>query len=152
MNVHQPRDLHEIRSFLGLTSYFPRYTRKVRCYLDKREFDLYTDHQAPTWIFSPGDRTSNAKLARWAMELPNLLFRVYHKPGTTMGHVDGLSRLPVERVASLAMKDLLNPVNEPPFENPPAPGVVVHEPTDPPPRLSRWMNPWTTVRRKRRKR
>ncbi|OWZ15983.1 LOW QUALITY PROTEIN: hypothetical protein PHMEG_00010280 [Phytophthora megakarya] len=93
-------------------------TRKFRCYLDKREFDLYTDHQALTWIFSPGNRTSNAKLARWAMELSNLQFKVYHKPGTAMGHVDGLSRLPVERVAALTMADLLNPTNGPFPEGP----------------------------------
>ncbi|OWY95108.1 hypothetical protein PHMEG_00034976, partial [Phytophthora megakarya] len=38
-----------------------------------------------------------------------------------MGHVDGLSRLPAERVASLAMADLLNPANEPFGEDPPEP-------------------------------
>ncbi|KAE8970769.1 hypothetical protein PR001_g27106 [Phytophthora rubi] len=84
-------------------------TRKFRCYLDKREFDLYTDHQALTWVFSPGNRTTNAKLARWAMELSNLQFKVHHKPGTSMGHVDGLSRLPMDTVAALLMRDLLNP-------------------------------------------
>ncbi|KAE8988354.1 hypothetical protein PR003_g23459 [Phytophthora rubi] len=84
-------------------------TRKFRCYLDKREFDLYTDHQALTWVFSPGNRTTNAKLARWAMELSNLQFKVHHKPGTSMGHVDGLSRLPMDTVAAISMRDLLNP-------------------------------------------
>ncbi|KAE9036786.1 hypothetical protein PR003_g6925 [Phytophthora rubi] len=84
-------------------------TRKFRCYLDKREFDLYTDHQALTWVFSPGNRSSNAKLARWAMELSNLQFKVFHKPGTTMGHVDGLSRLPMATANALTMADLLNP-------------------------------------------
>ncbi|OWZ08446.1 LOW QUALITY PROTEIN: polyprotein [Phytophthora megakarya] len=92
-------------------------TRKFRCYLDKRDFDLYADHQALTWIFSPGNRTSNAK-PRWAMELSNLQFKVYYKPGTAMGHVDGLSRLPIERVAALTMADLLNPSNGPFPENP----------------------------------
>ncbi|KAE9200610.1 hypothetical protein PF004_g18959 [Phytophthora fragariae] len=84
-------------------------TRKFRCYLDKREFDLYIDHQALTWVFSPGNRTTNAKLARWAMGLSNLQFKVHHKPGTSLGHVDGLSRLPMDTVAALTMRDLLNP-------------------------------------------
>ncbi|OWZ24445.1 LOW QUALITY PROTEIN: Retrotransposon Polyprotein [Phytophthora megakarya] len=95
-------------------------TRKFRCYLDKREFDLYTDHQALTWIFSPDNRTSNAKLARWAMDLSNLQFKVHHKPGTAMGHVDGLSHLPAERVGALTMADLLNPNYGPFPEDPPA--------------------------------
>ncbi|KAE8879464.1 hypothetical protein PF003_g36339 [Phytophthora fragariae] len=84
-------------------------TRKFRCYLDKREFDVFTDHQALAWVFRAGNRTGNAKLARWAMELSNLQFKVHHKPGTTMGHVDGLSRLQMESVNALTMADLLNP-------------------------------------------
>ncbi|KAG3117763.1 hypothetical protein PI124_g10694 [Phytophthora idaei] len=84
-------------------------TRKFRCNLDKREFDLYTDHSALSWIFSPGNRTTNSKLARWAMELSNSPFKVHHKPGTAMGHVDGLSRLEAGRVNALRMADLLNP-------------------------------------------
>ncbi|KAE9338447.1 hypothetical protein PF008_g12056 [Phytophthora fragariae] len=51
-------------------------TRKFRCYLDRREFDLYTDHKALTWVFNEGNRTSNAKLARWTMELSQLRFKV----------------------------------------------------------------------------
>ncbi|KAE9051323.1 hypothetical protein PR001_g1555 [Phytophthora rubi] len=51
-------------------------TRKFRCYLDRREFDLYTDHKALAWVFNEGNRTSNAKLARWAMELSQLRFKV----------------------------------------------------------------------------
>ncbi|KAG4061267.1 hypothetical protein PC123_g3848 [Phytophthora cactorum] len=44
------------------------------------------------------------------MELSNLQFKVHHKPGTAMGHVDGLSRLKTVQVNSLRMADLLNPV------------------------------------------
>ncbi|GMF41059.1 unnamed protein product [Phytophthora fragariaefolia] len=90
-------------------------TRKFRCYLDKREFDVFTDHQALPWVFNPGNRTGNAKLTRWAMEPSNLQFKVHYKPGTAMGHVDGLSRLPMKNVNALTMADLLNP--ERPNEN-----------------------------------
>ncbi|KAL3666836.1 hypothetical protein V7S43_008454 [Phytophthora oleae] len=47
------------------------------------------------------------------MELSQLRFRVFHKPGTAMGHADRLSilhALPV--IASIAMQDLLNPMEE----------------------------------------
>ncbi|GMF49356.1 unnamed protein product [Phytophthora fragariaefolia] len=76
-----------------------RATRKLRCYLDRTEFHLYTDHKALTWVFNERNRTANTKLARWAMELSQLRFKVYHKPGTSMGHVDGLSRLLSQRSA-----------------------------------------------------
>jgi hypothetical protein len=51
-------------------------TRKFRYYPDRQEFDLYTDHKALTWVFSAENRTNNAKLARWAMELSQLRFKV----------------------------------------------------------------------------
>ncbi|GMF52601.1 unnamed protein product [Phytophthora fragariaefolia] len=88
-------------------------TRKFRCYLDKRHFDLYTDHQALTWVFSPGNRTSNSKLARWAMVPSNLAFKVHHKPGKSMGHVDGLSRLLHNHPNAVTMAHLLNPDETP---------------------------------------
>ncbi|GMF42734.1 unnamed protein product [Phytophthora fragariaefolia] len=175
LNVKRPVDIHGIRSFLGLTSYFRRYIpgyasisaplerlkvkdapfewnedcegdfrrlkrdlmkppilvypdgrKRFKLYVDSsryavgaclmqevdgrdRVFDLYTDHQALTWVFSPGNRATNSKLARWAMELSSLQFKVHHKPGVSMGHVDGLSRLPVNTVAALSLRDLLNP-------------------------------------------
>ncbi|GMF21075.1 unnamed protein product [Phytophthora fragariaefolia] len=61
-----------------------------------------------TWVFSPENRTSNAKLARWAMELSQLNFKVYHKPGASLGHVDGLSRLPSASGCAITIDDLLN--------------------------------------------
>ncbi|GMF48867.1 unnamed protein product [Phytophthora fragariaefolia] len=50
------------------------------------------------------------ELARWAMELSSLDFKVLHKPGKSLGHVDGLSRLPMVNVCAIRMYDLLNPV------------------------------------------
>ncbi|GMF28614.1 unnamed protein product [Phytophthora fragariaefolia] len=93
-------------------------TRKFRCYLDRTEFDLYTYHKALTWVFNENNRTTNAKLARWAMELSQLRFNVYHKPGTAMGHADGLSRLHTDTVCALTIADLLNDVSSPPGEGP----------------------------------
>ena len=70
-------------------------TRKFRCYLDKHEFDLYTDHKALTWIFGEGSRTGNSKLARWAMELSQLNFKIHYRPGDQHGNADGLSRMSI---------------------------------------------------------
>jgi len=80
-------------------------TRKFRQYIDRRHFNLYTDHSALTWLFNDGARTGNSKLARWAMELQGLDYTVYHKPGTQMGCVDGLSRLPVAALLSKIRRD-----------------------------------------------
>ncbi|KAE9353801.1 hypothetical protein PR003_g3692 [Phytophthora rubi] len=93
-------------------------TRKFRCYLDRTEFDLYTDHQALRWVFNENNRTTNAKLTRWAMELSQLRFKVYHKPGTAMGHADGLSRLHSDSICALTIADLLNDDPSPPDEGP----------------------------------
>ena len=76
-------------------------------------FDLYTDHQALTLIFSKYTRPSNAKVARWATKHSQLRFKVYHKAGTLMGHADGLSPLhQLNPVSTMTMRDLLNPVDQ----------------------------------------
>ncbi|KAE8876932.1 hypothetical protein PF003_g38990 [Phytophthora fragariae] len=112
-------------------------TRKFRCYLDRTEFDHFTDHKALTWVFSEGNRTTNAKLARWAMELSQLRFKVYHKPGTSMGHADGLSRLHSETICALTISDLLNDDSTPPSEGsvpvgeaPPPSSLIESSPTE----------------------
>ncbi|OWY94548.1 LOW QUALITY PROTEIN: Retrovirus-related Pol Polyprotein from transposon 412, partial [Phytophthora megakarya] len=62
-------------------------------------------------VFNENNRTTNAKLARWAMELSQLRFKVFHKAGTLMGHVDVLSRLHTTTIAPITMADLLNDSN-----------------------------------------
>ncbi|OWZ16124.1 LOW QUALITY PROTEIN: Retrotransposon Polyprotein [Phytophthora megakarya] len=89
-------------------------TRRFRCYLDRQELDLSTDHKALTWVFNENNRTMNAKLVCWAMELSQLRFMVFHKAGTLMGHVDGLSRLHTTTIAPVTMADLLNDSNSDP--------------------------------------
>ncbi|OWZ20833.1 Retrotransposon protein [Phytophthora megakarya] len=76
--------------------------------MDRQEFDLYTDHKALMWVFNKNNRTSNAKLDRWAVELSQLRIKVFHKADTLMGHVDGLSRQHSYTIATLNMADLPN--------------------------------------------
>ncbi|OWZ14511.1 Gag-pol fusion protein [Phytophthora megakarya] len=83
-------------------------TRKFRCYLGRQEFDLFTDHKALTWVFNENNRTTNVKLDRWAMELSQLRFKVFHNAGSLMGHVDGLSRLHTSTISPVTMADFLN--------------------------------------------
>ncbi|KAE8902186.1 hypothetical protein PF005_g5547 [Phytophthora fragariae] len=45
------------------------------------------------------------------MELSQLRFKVYHKAGSSMGHVDGLSRLYSNSVCAISLADLLNDAN-----------------------------------------
>ncbi|KAE8891022.1 hypothetical protein PF005_g7142 [Phytophthora fragariae] len=42
------------------------------------------------------------------MELPQLRFQVYHKAESSMGHVNGLSRVYSDTVCAVSMYDLLN--------------------------------------------
>ncbi|GMF23974.1 unnamed protein product [Phytophthora fragariaefolia] len=53
--------------------------------MDRSEFDLYTDHKALTWVFSGTNRV-----------------------GSSLGHVDGLSRLYSDLICAISMADALN--------------------------------------------
>ncbi|KAH9096420.1 hypothetical protein LEN26_017482 [Aphanomyces euteiches] len=87
-------------------------TRKFRPYIDRRHFDIYTDHEALTWLFNTGSRSGNHKLARWAMEIQGLDYNVIHRPGELNGAADGLSRLAVCPIQTRRMSRLNSaPVN-----------------------------------------
>ncbi|CAI7732521.1 unnamed protein product [Closterium sp. NIES-53] len=63
-----------------------------RVYLQGREFTLVMDHQPLTWLMTtPGLTGRNA---RWEMKLQEYDFKMKHRPGKTLQHVDGLSRNP----------------------------------------------------------
>ena len=78
-------------------------TRKFRPYIDRRHFDLYTDHGALKWLFNNGKRSGNHKLSRWAMELQGLDYTVHHRAGELNGCADGLSRLITSPVITRGM-------------------------------------------------
>ncbi|KAH9103881.1 hypothetical protein AeMF1_019899, partial [Aphanomyces euteiches] len=110
-------------------------TRKFRPYIDRRHFDIYTDHEALTWLLNTGSRSGNHKLARWAMKIQGLDYTVIHRPGELNGAADGLSRLAVCPIQTRRMSRLNSaPVNlqpslthegsspDPTESNTPAPG------------------------------
>ena len=53
-------------------------------------FEVWTDHANLTYFRSP--QKLNRRQARWQSELSEFNFTLVHKPGTTMGKADALSR------------------------------------------------------------
>ncbi|CAI7779207.1 unnamed protein product [Closterium sp. NIES-54] len=77
--------------------------KHFRVYLQGREFTLITDHQPLQWLMTHQGLTG--RNARWAVTLQEYDFKIRHRPGKTLQHVDGLSRNPpaAEPVHTLMM-------------------------------------------------
>ena len=58
------------------------------------QFEILTDHYALQWLRTM--KNESALLHRWAASLEDYRFTILHRPGKLQGHVDGLSRLPLE--------------------------------------------------------
>ena len=58
-------------------------------------FEDYTDHYALQLLNTM--RMGSALIHRWSAALEEYDFTVKHRPGKSQTHVDGLSRLPVDR-------------------------------------------------------
>lgn len=76
---------------------------KLSHYLDGSDLEIVTDHAALQWLLKVKDKPSsrqNNRLLRWSILLSQYSdkIKVVHRPGSTHGNVDGLSRL-VESVA-----------------------------------------------------
>ena len=65
-----------------------------RSYLISKPFEVYTDHKSLQWLRSM--KSESALLYRWAQALEDYEFEVKYRPGKKQGHVDALSRLPVQ--------------------------------------------------------
>lgn len=61
-------------------------------YLWGTQFTIRTDHAALTSLLTT--KEPQGRLARWVLLLQGYTFDILHRPGTSMGHADGLSRLP----------------------------------------------------------
>ena len=59
-------------------------------YLIGRPFTIVTDHKALTFLNS--SKSTNGRLARWALRLQPFTFSIKYRPGHANGNADGLSR------------------------------------------------------------
>lgn len=66
-------------------------------------FKIYSDQRSLQWLINKENKSS--RLTRWALELSEYNFQVQYKPGTSISHADGLSRLRVD-----AIKNLCEPI------------------------------------------
>lgn len=71
-------------------------------YLEGISFTIVTDCNSFTLTLEK--RLINPRIARWALELENYDYRVRHRRGELMAHVDALSRMPP--VASIEQCDI----------------------------------------------
>ena len=70
--------------------------KNFRNYLIANHFKVYTDHYSLQWLRSM--KNESALLHRWAGQLEDHDFEILHRPGKDQGHVDALSRLPMDVV------------------------------------------------------
>jgi len=79
-----------------------RAVERFRLYLYGLEFAIITDCNA--LVYAVTKANLNPRIARWILQLQNYRFKLMHRPGKKMAHVDALSRsvayvreLPIER-------------------------------------------------------
>ena len=68
------------------------FTRHFRHYLLCQNFTIVTDHSALQWLHSFKD--VDGLTARWLEKLAPFDYEVRHRLGKSIGHADGLSRIP----------------------------------------------------------
>ena len=81
------------------------FTRHFRHYVLGQKFTIVTDHSALQWLHSFKD--PNGITARWLEKLAPFDYEVRHRPGKSIGHADGLSRIPPNSINSIET-DLLS--------------------------------------------
>ena len=76
------------------------FTRHFRHYLLGRKFTIVTDHSALQWLHNFKD--PDGITTRWIEKLAAFDYDVRHRPGKSIGHADGLSRIPPASVNAVA--------------------------------------------------
>ena len=72
------------------------FTRHFRHYLLGRKFTIVTDQRSLQWLHNFKD--PDGLTARWLEKLAAFDYEVRQKPGKSIGHADGLSRVPQAKV------------------------------------------------------
>lgn len=83
--------------------------QKFRVYVSGLKFQVVTDCSALRLAWSKRDLSP--RIARWWLDLQEYDFDVEHRPGTSMSHVDALSRNPVA-INHIEDKDLINALQD----------------------------------------
>lgn len=81
-----------------------RAIERFHLYLYGLEFKVVTDCNA--LVYATNKASLNPRIARWVLSLQNYKFRVEHRPGKKMPHVDALSRA-VGTVSDLTLEQKL---------------------------------------------
>ena len=79
-------------------------TEHFKHYFAFNEFVLFTDHKPLTYLFAK-QRSTNAKLARWASRLSQIRAKVEYRCGVDMGPADLFSRLESSRPSYQQMEE-----------------------------------------------
>ena len=75
------------------------FTHQFRHYLLGQNFTIVTGHSALQWLHSFKD--SDGLTARWLEKLAPFVYEVRHRPGKSIGHADGLSRIPPNSINAI---------------------------------------------------
>ena len=92
------------------------FTRHFKRYLLGRKFKIVTDHCALQWLHNFKD--PDGLTALWLETLAAFEYEVQHRPGKSIGHADGLSRIPFvnQVITSQSNEKLDKPVKTKFFE------------------------------------
>ena len=92
------------------------FTRHFKYYLLGRKFKIVTDHRALQWLHNFKD--PDGLTARWLEKLAAFDYEVQHRPGKSIGHADGLSRIPIvnQVTTSQSKENIGKPVKTKCFE------------------------------------
>ena len=75
------------------------FTRHFRHYLLGQKFTIVTDHSALQWLHSFKD--PDGITARWLEKLAPFDYEVRHRPGKSIDHADGMSRIPPNSINAI---------------------------------------------------